>query len=270
MPSTAVGHYENFPVASVLLPAALRRPVAIIYRFARNADDFADEGDDPPATRLARLQAYRDELAAIERGAEPADRLFRELRQIVDAYALPLQLLRDLLDAFSQDVVKTRYADFAEVLDYCRRSANPVGRLLLHLFGAANPDNLQRSDRICTSLQLINFWQDVPIDLAKDRVYLPQDELQRFAVSEQQIARGETGDAWRGLMRFQVERARAMMLEGAPLGRLLPGRTGLEIRSTVEGGLRILEKLERAGYDMFRHRPVLRAWDWPVIFARAL
>jgi squalene synthase HpnC len=265
-----VGHYENFPVASVLLPAHLRGPVAIIYRFACTAGDFVDEGDDPPATRLARLRTFYDGLDCIARGEQPADPLFLAIRDIAARYRLPLQLFRDLLDAFSQDVVKARYADFAEVLDYCRRSANPVGRLLLHLFGAATPENLEQSDHICTSLQLINFWQDVPIDFAKQRMYLPQDELKRFAVSEQQIAAADAGDAWRGLMRFQAKRARAMMLEGAPLGRTLRGRMGLEIRSVVQGGLRILEKLESVHYDMFRHRPVLRAWDWPLIFARAL
>lgn len=265
-----VGHYENFPVASILLPARLRHPVAVIYRFARSADDFADEGDAVPAERLAKLQAYRDELERIEQGKDPGAPLFAEIRAIAGRYALPLELFRDLLDAFSQDVVKLRYANFAELLDYCRRSANPVGRLLLHLFEAASADNLMRSDLICSSLQLINFWQDVAIDFAKGRIYLPQDELARYGVGEDQIARADAGAAWEELMRFEVGRSRAMMLEGAPLGRALPGRMGLEIRATVAGGLRILEKLERARFDMFHHRPVLRAADWPLLLWRAL
>ncbi len=265
-----VGHYENFPVASLLLPARLRHPIAVIYRFARTADDFADEGEAGAATRLGQLQNFRDKLDAIARGESASDPLFAQLAEIVARHALPLQLFRDLLDAFSQDVVKTHYADFAEVLDYCRRSANPVGRLLLHLFGAATPQNLAQSDRICSSLQLINFWQDVAIDFVHGRVYLPQDELAQHAVGESQIARHDTGGGWRGLMQFQVLRARAMMLEGAPLGAALPGRIGLEIRSIVQGGLRILEKIERANYDVFRHRPVLRAWDWPLLMMRAL
>jgi squalene synthase HpnC len=264
-----VGHYENFPVASILLPAPLRHPVAVIYRFARSADDFADEGEAPAAERLARLQAYRDQLDRIEQGLEPAAGLFCEIRAIAEQHALPLQLFRDLLDAFSQDVVKKRYANFAEVLDYCRRSANPVGRLLLHLFRAASAENVLRSDGICSSLQLINFWQDVAVDFAMGRIYLPQDELARYGVDENQIARGDAGPAWRELLRFQVDRTRAMMLEGAPLGRALPGRIGLEIRATVEGGLRILDKLERTGYDMFHYRPVLRAADWPLLLWRA-
>jgi phytoene synthase len=260
----SVGHYENFPVASLLLPAPLREPVSVIYRFARSADDFADEGSDPPALRLQKLDDYRRQLDA------PADPLLHEVRRIVRDHDLPLQLFRDLLDAFSQDVVKLRYANFAEVLHYCRRSANPVGRLLLRLFKRSSETELRQSDSICTALQLINFWQDIAIDFAKDRIYLPQDEMARYGVGERDLAEQRCNDAWRRLMAFQIERARELMLSGAPLGRSLPGRLGLEIRATVQGGLRILEKIERAGYDIFRHRPVLRWFDWPLLFARAL
>lgn len=260
----SVGHYENFPVASLLLPAHLREPVAVIYRFARAADDFADEGNDPPAMRLARLEDFRRQLEA------PASALFEDVRRIVGEHALPVQLFRDLLDAFSQDVVKHRYADFAEVLDYCRRSANPVGRLLLQLFKRSSETQLRQSDAVCTSLQLINFWQDAAIDHAKGRIYLPQDEMARHGVAERHLAQGLCDGAWRSLMAFQVQRARQLMLAGAPLGRGLPGRIGLEIRATVQGGLRILEKLERVDYDVFRRRPVLRWHDWPLLFARSL
>jgi squalene synthase HpnC len=266
----SVGHYENFPVASVLLPAPLRHPVSVIYRFARTADDFADEGDLPAAERLAQLDVYRQELRRLEAGAAPDAPLFAELGQIVRLYRLPLSLFHDLLDAFAQDVIKGRYADFAELMDYCRRSADPVGRLLLHLFGAANEANLMRSDAICSSLQLINFWQDVGIDWRKNRVYLPQDELQRYGVSEHQIAAGDTSGQWKALMRFQVERARALMKSGAPLGRTLPGRIGLEIRTIVEGGLRILEKIDKLEGDVYHQRPVLKAYDWPLLLWRAL
>lgn len=265
-----VGHYENFPVASVLLPARFRHPVAVIYRFARAADDFADEGEVPAATRLNNLQIFGKSLDAIERGDAPSAPLFAEIAEIVARHALPVQLFRDLLDAFSQDVGKTRYADYAEVLDYCRRSANPVGRLLLYVFDAATSQNLLHSDRICSSLQLINFWQDIAIDFAHGRVYLPQDELRRFGVGEAQIGQHDIGGQWCELMRFQVQRARAMILEGAPLGAALPGRVGLEIRCIVQGGLRILDKIERVNYDVYRHRPMLRAWDWPLLLARAL
>jgi phytoene synthase len=266
----SVGHYENFPVASLLLPAALREPVAVIYRFARSADDFADEGEWPASERLARLDGYRAELRRIETGETPRAPLFAEIGRLARAYALPLAPLHDLLDAFAQDVVKHRYANFAEVLDYCRRSANPVGRVLLHLFRAATPENLRDSDSICSGLQLVNFWQDIAVDYAKGRVYLPQDEMARFGVTEAHIGEGRCDHAWRALVAFQVERARAMLESGAPLGRRLGGRIGLEIRATVRGGLRILEKLAAARGDVFRRRPVLTWFDWPVVLARAV
>jgi squalene synthase HpnC len=266
----SVGHYENFPVASVLLPAQLRYPVSVIYRFARTADDFADEGDLPAADRLAQLDVYRQELRRLEAGAPPLQSLFAELGQIAHQYRLPLQLFHDLLDAFAQDVVKNRYTDYADLMDYCRRSANPVGRLLLLLFGAATEQNLQRSDAICSSLQLINFWQDVEIDWRKGRVYLPQNEMRRFGVTEGQIASGDLSGQWKALMKFQVERARRLMNSGAPLGCALPGRIGLEIRTVVQGGLRILEKIDKVEGDVYHHRPVLRAYDWPLLLFRAL
>ncbi len=269
-----VDHYENFPVASVLLPARLREPVEAIYAFARGADDVADEGEATPAERLVRLDAYRAGLAAIERGATAPDPalapMFARLARNIHAHALPLQLFHDLLDAFSQDVVKTRYADFAELLDYCRRSANPVGRLLLHLYGAASADNLALSDRICTSLQLINFWQDVGIDRAKGRIYLPADEMARFGVSAAQLEAGRVDAAWCALLDFQVQRARAMMRAGAPLARRLPGRIGWELRLMVLGGLRILQGIEAAGHDVFRQRPALGRTDWPLLAWRAI
>jgi phytoene synthase len=238
----AVGHYENFPVASLLLPAPLRAPVELIYRFARSADDFADEGSDPPDIRLRKLNSYRARLDALERGEPAHDSLFRDLGKIIQQHALPVQLFRDLVDAFRQDVSKKRYADFGELMDYSRRSANPVGRLLLHLFKRTTDSDLRQSDAVCSALQLINFWQDVDIDYSGDnRIYLPQDEMARHGVTERHLAERRCDAAFRALMRFQVARARQMMLSGAPLGRSLRGRVGLEIRATVQGGLRILE-----------------------------
>ena len=257
----SVGHYENFPVASLLLPLRLREPVAVIYRFARTADDFADEGDCPPDERLARLQAYRDALGTIAAGGVPADPLLRALARIIAAHRLPLDLFHDLLDAFTQDVTQSRYADFAELLEYCRRSANPIGRLLLHLFERTSDENLRASDAICSGLQLTNFWQDIAVDYAKQRIYLPRDEMTRFGVGEEHIAQARCDDAWRALIGFQIARTRSMLLAGAPLGRRLPGRIGLEIRLTVQGGLRILDRLAAAGDDMFRRRPALRWFD---------
>lgn len=268
--ATSISHYENFPVASILLPPELRAPIAHIYHFARSADDFADEGDALPEARLAALDGYRRELDRIEQGIATDAPLFRALGNTIRNHGLPVQLFRDLLDAFTQDVVKSRYESFAELLDYSRRSANPVGRLLLHLFGAANPRNLEWSDSICSGLQLVNFWQDVAIDWLKDRIYLPRDDMARFGVTEEHVATGRCDDAWRSLLAFQTARTRDMLRQGAPLGSALPGRIGIEIRLTVAGGLRILAKLDRRAQDMFRHRPVLRWHDWPPLLAASL
>jgi squalene synthase HpnC len=263
--TVGVGHYENFPVASLLIPAPLREPIEVIYRFARTADDFADEGDDPPEERLRKLEDYRRQLAA------PRDAALRDVAKIIREHELPVGLFADLLDAFAQDVTKKRYADFSEVLDYCRRSANPVGRLLLHLFKRTNDSDLRASDAICTALQLVNFWQDIDLDYRNDaRIYLPQDDMTRFGVTERHLQEKTCDFAWRSLMRFQVDRARTLMLSGSELGGALQGRIGLEIRATIQGGLRILAKIERAGYDVFRRRPKLRAYDWPLVLAKAL
>jgi squalene synthase HpnC len=266
----AVGHYENFPVGSLLLPRKFRYPVSLIYRFAREADDFADEGDVPDALRLQRLEDYRRELGNIERAAPPGIPWFKELAAAIRAHQLPLQPFYDLLSAFSQDVIKKRYADQDEVLNYCRRSANPVGRLLLELYGAATPQNLMYSDAICSSLQLINFLQDVAIDYHKGRVYLPQTDLLRFGVAEDQIAQGSVAGNWEALMSFEVGRARELLHSGASLGRILQGRIGMELRMIIAGGDRILTRIARVGGDVFRHRPVLRWFDWPLLLARAL
>ena len=265
-----VDHYENFPVASFLLPAPLRRPIEIIYRFARSADDIADEGDATPEERLAGLAAYQAELARVAAGAAPQTPLFIELAEVIRQHALPLQLFRDLLDAFAQDVVKKRYSDYPELLDYCRRSANPVGRLVLHLFGRTAPEHLAQSDCVCTALQLINFWQDAAVDWQKDRVYIPQTDLSRFRVGEADIAASRWSANWAALMDFQIDRARHLMLQGAPLVHALPGRLGWELRLTVQGGLRILERLRQVRGNVFQHRPKLGKWDWLVLAGRSL
>lgn len=264
-----VDHYENFPVASILLPRNLRRPIAAIYHFARAADDIADEGELPDTERLCQLDAFRAELGCIESGGTPKTSLFQHLAYEVRTHGLPMQPFYDLLDAFSQDVVKKRYADFIELQHYCTRSANPVGRLLLYLYDEAGEVNLRYSDAICTALQLINFWQDVPRDWAIGRVYLPQEDLARFGVSEAQIAAATVDDNWRALMRFEVQRAREMMQYGKPLGSILTGRIGLEMRLIIQGGLRILDKLDAVDYDMFNKRPVLKPYDWAIMLAKS-
>jgi squalene synthase HpnC len=266
----SVDHYENFPVASFLVAPELRRPIKVIYRFARSADDLADEGDALPAERLAALAAYQAELDLIEAGKPALTPLFVDLAGVIAQHQLPMQLFRDLLDAFAQDVVKKRYADFPELLDYCRRSANPVGRLVLHLFGRTEAIHLEQSDCICTALQLINFWQDVAVDWQKDRVYMPQTDLPRFHISESAIAANQWSANWAALMDFQIERARALMRQGAPLVHALPGRLGWEIRLTVQGGLRILERLQQVRGDVFHRRPKLGQWDWCVLAGRSL
>ncbi len=265
-----IDHYENFPVASVLLPARLRKPVEVIYRFARSADDFADEGERPDQERLMLLASYGDELRMIERGERSRLPLFQELGAVIKQHQLPVQLFHDLLSAFAQDVTKKRYADYSEVLDYSRRSANPVGRLLLALYDAATPQNLRYSDNICSALQIINFLQDIAIDHANGRIYLPQDELARFGVTEELIAARKVNDAWRSFMTFQNNRTRRLLLDGAPLGGILKGRIGLEMRMIIAGGDRILSKIAGVRYNVLRHRPVLRAWDWPLMLLRTL
>jgi squalene synthase HpnC len=261
-PDQTVGHYENFPVASFALPTRLRAPVKAIYAFARSADDFADEGDHPAEWRLARLAEYHDHLDALERGETVDHPVFRDLAPHIRAHRLPYPLFHDLLSAFEQDCTKTRYADFGEVMHYCRRSANPIGRLLLALYGVTDPKQLAWSDGICSALQLINFLQDIAVDWQKGRVYLSQDEMARFGISERQIAEGRVDALWQQFMKTQIERTRKMLQAGAPLGRALPGRIGLEMRLIILGGSRILEKLHDSQGDVFHQRPTLNTRDW--------
>ena len=267
-------HYENFPVASIVLPKHLRDPISLIYTFARQADDFADEGYHKPMWRLAKLQGFKDELDLIKSNKRTKSPFFTEFGNMIREHNLPLAPFYDLLDAFGQDVTKSRYANFFELLDYCRRSANPIGALLLHLFGKATPENIIYSNKICTALQLINFYQDVAIDFEnefhKSRIYLCEDEMKQFGVTEAQIASQHTNRHWEQFMLFNIDRAEAMLLEGKPLGNVLPGRVGLEMRLIINGGERVLYKLRNVRGDVFKHRPMLVAWDWPVILLKAL
>ncbi len=267
-------HYENFPVASFVLPRNLRHPISLIYTFARQADDFADEGEHKPEKRLAMLQGFRSQLDLIQNNQPIKSRFFSDFQDMVVKYSLPLTPFYDLLDAFSQDVTKTRYANFYELLDYCRRSANPIGALLLHLFGKATHENLIYSNKVCTALQLINFYQDVAIDfddsLSKSRIYLCQDEMEQFGVTEAQIASHHVNSHWEKFMLFNIDRAEAMLKEGKPLEHILPGRIGLEMRMIIGGGEQVLYKLRSVQGDIFRHRPTLQAWDWPLILLKAL
>lgn len=267
----AHSHYENFPVASHLLPARLRRPIAVIYAFARSADDLADEGDLPAEQRLDRLAEYDRELESIARGKAGNNPIFIALADVMARHDLPYQLFHDLVDAFRQDVTQRQYDDFAALLDYCRRSANPVGRLLLHLNDTANPENLALSDRICTALQLINFYQDLAQDYDENgRIYIPRDEMQHYGIGPGHFRERRNDPALQELLRMQYRRARTLMLAGAPLGRRLHGLFGWEIRLIIAGGLRVLERLEQQVATAPFARPRLRRRDWPVILWRSL
>ena len=266
----AVNHYENFPVASLLLPARYRPAVRALYHFARSADDIADEGEASDQQRLAALDAYTVELEKIARAEPVVSEPFISLQLAIRQYRLPTWPLHRLLKAFKQDVVQKRYPNYPALLDYCAHSANPVGHLILHLYGAATPTNLRDADAICSALQLINFWQDIGIDWEKQRIYLPLDDLARFGIKEQQIQAQHCDQAWQDLMNFELERTRSLMLSGSELCCRLPGRLGLELRMVVQGGLRILEKIEQRKGNVFAHRPKLGRWDWLVIGWRAL
>lgn len=267
-------HYENFPVASILCPSALRPAVAAIYGFARTADDLADEGDGSPEERLAALAAYRSDLLATCKGRPKSARwpdVFNSLHATLARHDLPVHLLTDLLSAFEQDVVKHRYADRAELLDYCRRSANPIGRMLLHLYGVADAQALRQSDAICTALQLANFWQDLGIDTRRGRLYVPAADCAHRGVAPQSLlAQAADVPGVRALLADMVGWAHETMLSGAPLVHAIPGRAGWELRLVVQGGLRILGKIEAMGFATLQSRPSLRWYDVPLLLGRAL
>jgi len=267
-----ISHYENFPVASVLCPPHLRPAIVAIYWFARTADDIADEGDAAPQARLDALAAYRADLMATAAGLAPSPRwaaVFERLGPVIRQFALPVHLLADLLSAFEQDVVKQRYASRAEVLDYCRRSANPVGRLLLHLYGVHDETALQQSDCICTALQLINFWQDLSVDIPRGRIYLPVDAWEAHGVNEAQLLNLESNPNTINLIATHTRYARATMLKGSNLVKNVPGRGGWELRLVVQGGLRILDKIEALNFNTLQQRPKLGPWDVMVMGWRA-
>jgi squalene synthase HpnC len=264
-----VDHYENFPVASLLAPAHLRPAIRAIYRFARTADDIADEGDATPAQRLADLAALQRQLDLIESGAPAPDTGWPDLADAVRRHGLSIGWLRDLLSAFAQDVTTLRYDDDAALHDYCRRSANPVGRLILELYGRHAAPLTNWADGVCTGLQLANFWQDVAIDWSKGRVYLPRQALAAHGVDEHDIAAGRVDERWRALMRERTAHARALLEGGTRLPREIGGRAGWELRLVIQGGLRILERIDQAGGDVFGQRPVLKAGDWATMTARA-
>lgn len=254
----AQSHYENFPVASVLVPKRLRKSISVIYAFARTADDFADEGNDDQKTRLQQLDDYSVALKQIsQQHYQDNNPIFIALKDVIQNYKIPFPLFEDLLSAFKQDVVKNRYANFNEVLDYCKRSADPVGRLLLHLDGNPSDKQLQQSDSICTALQLINFYQDIVQDLTEqNRSYLPINELQEFGISEQDFLQTDTNNI-APLLRFQYQRTKSIMETGILLGTTVKGRLGWEIRAMTLGGITILNKLVSQHDNALLSRPRL-------------
>ena len=278
----SVTHYENFPVASWLCPPALRPAIAAIYHFARTADDMADEGDASPEQRFTELADYRAHLEAALAGethSSPWNGLFEALVRAVKAHQLPAHLLHDLISAFEQDVRYTAsghiYADLDELLAYCQLSANPVGRLLLHLYGIQDELSLQQSDHICSALQLINFWQDISVDLPRQRHYLPRTLLERHGLRRDDFRAGAQLDAAADVRRMQLvaslcSDARARMQAGAPLALRVPGRAGWELRLVVQGGLRILDKIAANQHRSWERRPKVGKVDAPLLLWRAL
>ncbi len=269
----ARSHYENFPVGSLLIPVDKRRYVYSIYAFARTADDFADEGYEEDgldeAGRLAALEDWERKLEASYRG-EASHPVFIALAETAKELQLPVRLFRDLLSAFKQDVTKRRYANFDELLDYCGRSANPIGRLILLLFGYREERLHKLSDSICTGLQLVNFWQDVAVDIRKDRIYLPLNEMAEFGVSVDDLRDGRSSERSAALFRLQVERTKQFFEAGRCLPGMVNGRLAFELRLTWLGGMRILRRIEEQDYDTLETRPVITGWDKIVLLLRSL
>lgn len=263
-------HYENFPVASRLLPAWLRPPIAAIYAFARKADDFADEGTIADAERLALLNGYNTQLEALARGDSTVDPVFIALGHTINTYNLAFGQFHKLLAAFKQDVIKTRYENMNDVLAYCDNSANPVGHLLLCLFKRDSRHNIECSNNICSALQIINFLQDIAVDYKKGRIYLPLDEMQQHGITEADIAGQKFTKEWQAFMEQQLDRVEKMMQQGAPLARALPGRVGFEIRLTVVGGLTIIKKLRNRNKTGFTNQPRLRLSDWVKMLTKSV
>ena len=269
----SVEHYENFPVASWLCPPRLRPAVRAIYWFARTADDIADEGDAPAAKRQAVLRDYRADLAAAAIGQPGSGRwagVFDPLAAMIAAHRLPVPLLEALLDAFEEDTRHAGYPDRAALLRYCSRSANPIGRLLLHLHGLDDPVLLAQSDAVCSALQLINFWQDLSVDLPRGRDYVSRADALAHATTSRACAQAPHADASRALVRELCAWSRELMQSGAPIAVAVPGRVGWELRLVVQGGLRILAKIEAMNFASFARRPRLNAADHLVIGLRAL
>jgi len=267
--SLAQSHYENFPVGSFLLSKELRKPIHLVYAFARVADDIADEGDASKETRLTLLDEWENQLKrALAR--QKSDNFFRELAGMIAKYAIPPSLLSDLIAAFRMDARGTEYDTFDDLKYYCQHSANPIGRILLHILGCADETNCRYSDAVCTALQLTNFWQDLGIDIKRNRDYIPNEDLHRFGVTKKDLRLdGGTGKVL-PLLKYQVDRTREFFLEGKALIHSINKKFAFELILTHHGGMRMLEKIELMQYDTLHRRPALSTFDWAVILMRSL
>ncbi|MFN8058678.1 MAG: squalene synthase HpnC [Vicinamibacterales bacterium] len=269
----ATSHYENFPVASRLVPSRMRPHVAAIYAFARRADDFADEGTLDPSDRHLRLDAWQEALhAAVDgRRVDTADApLFHAVAHTIHTHALPVGLFDDLLSAFHQDVDVSRYERWDDVMDYCRRSANPVGRLVLRLAGVVDDDSDRDSDAVCTALQLANFWQDFSVDWSRGRLYVPLEIVRREGADERALEAGRFDAAWRRVAEVVVRETRRLFDRGRPVCGAVTGRLAWELRATWLGGTAILDKIERAHFDVWSTRPTVGLVDAPRLVWRLL
>ena len=262
-------HYENFPVASLFLPRERRPYVAAIYAFARLADDMADEGTLSPEQRLKELNSWEEKLRGCYRGT--ADHpVFIALAETASVKQIPEKLFTDLLAAFRMDVTRFRYATFDDLLGYCHLSANPIGRLVLHVFDDADESKMALSDQICTGLQLTNFWQDVSVDRQKGRIYVPLEDLERFRYTEEEFCRAVDDGRFRDLLRFEVDRTRKLFAEGKPLVRHVTPELRFELALTWNGGMTILKKIEQAGFSVLTKRQHLSLLDKLSVFGLAL
>jgi squalene synthase HpnC len=256
----ALRHYENFPVASHFIPKRYRRPIHLIYAFARTGDDIADEWPNPMPERLHALDDWSARLmAAVEK--DEGTRFFRDLATVIHTYRLDHKLFDDLIDAFRMDVRHTGFRTYADLLTYCRCSANPVGRLMLQIFDCETTHHCELSDAFCTALQLANFWQDLFIDIGRGRFYIPEEDCVRFGITRNDLKQGKSSERIRSLVRFEVDRTKALFMIAEPLPGLVSSHLRFELKLIWHGGMRILEKIERSDYDTLSHRPALGMFD---------
>lgn len=265
----AVEHYENFPVGSWIIPREKRKYVHAIYAFARRADDFADEKTYREEKRFNLLEDWNKRLEECVR-TEPVDPIFIALKETIKRHDIPVDLLKDLIAAFKMDIVNRRYQKMSDLLTYCRYSANPVGRIVLHLFGHKDPELHRLSDFICTALQLTNFWQDIAIDLEKDRVYLPIEDMEQFGYTVQDLKAHVVNDAFRNLLASEIGFTRGLFQKGLLICGMVGTRLSLELKAVWSGGMKILDKIEDNGYDVFNKRPVITIFDKIKIVSKAL